>query len=82
MAEFLAVFLLSIAMFIGCMVAGWIPLAFTLSSVSLKFIRILTVELTCCPSSLHIHSHLSDIVLQFYLAGPQLFCPPGNNVAP
>ena len=34
MADFFAVLLLSVAMFIGCMVAGWIPLAFTLSTVS------------------------------------------------
>ena len=34
MADFFAVLLLSVAMFVGCMVAGWIPLAFTLSTVS------------------------------------------------
>jgi len=36
MAEFVAICLLSLAMFVGCILAGWIPLAFTLSQVKIR----------------------------------------------
>jgi len=40
MAGFLSILALSIAMFVGCMVAGWIPLAFSLSQRKIQLLTI------------------------------------------
>jgi len=40
MAGFLSICTLSIAMFVGCMVAGWIPLAFSLSQRKIQLLTI------------------------------------------